>query len=117
MDLASDPTRGFRVRCYESDAVLVAECHGRLIFENTAAFKEVLRDRFAGYKRLVIDLKEVSQMDSSGLGAIVGLYVSARTRGCKVELVNASQQIRDLFSLTNILSLFEPAGRYHGKTL
>ncbi|HTZ46140.1 MAG TPA: STAS domain-containing protein [Verrucomicrobiae bacterium] len=116
-DPASSSTKGFQVHCFESDGALVAECHGRLIFENTTAFKEVLRDRFAGYKRLVIDLKEVSQMDSSGLGAIVGLYVSARTRGCRVELVNASQQIRDLFSLTNILSLFEPAGRYHGKTL
>ncbi len=50
-------------------------------------------------------------MDSSGLGAIVGLYVSARTRGCKLEIVNASQQVIDLFSITNVLSLFEGVGR------
>lgn len=116
-DLASRSTKGFRVHCYESNAALVAECHGRLTFENTAAFKEALRGQFATYKRLVIDLKEVPQIDSSGLGAIVGLYVSTRTRGCRMEVVNANQQIRDLFSITNILSLFEPAGRYHGKTL
>ncbi|HUN61552.1 MAG TPA: STAS domain-containing protein [Candidatus Sulfotelmatobacter sp.] len=116
-DLASGSTRGFRVHCYDAEAALVAECHGRLTFENTGALKEAVRAGFAKYKRVVIDLKEVPHMDSSGLGAIVGLYVSARTRGCRVELVNASQQIRDLFSMTNILSLFEPAGRYHGKTL
>lgn len=116
-DLAGNSTRGFRVHCYDGEAALVAECHGKLTFGNTGALKEAVRERFATYKRVVIDLKDVPQMDSSGLGAIVGLYVSARTRGCRVELVNASQQIRDLFSMTNILSLFEPAGRYHGKTL
>ncbi|MGO9844031.1 MAG: hypothetical protein ACLPZF_22985, partial [Candidatus Acidiferrales bacterium] len=44
-------------------------------------------------------------------------FNSARTRGCQLEVVNANQQIRDLFSMTNLLSLFEPAGRHHGKTI
>lgn len=114
---AGSSKRDFGVHCYDREATLVAECRGRLTFENAAVLKEALRDRIASYKRVVIDLKEVPQMGSSGLGAIVELYVSARTRGCRVELVNASAQIRDLFSITNILSLFEPAGRYHGKTL
>lgn len=110
-------TRGFRVHCYEKDGVLVAECHGKLTFENTQVLKDEVRERIPGHKRIVIDLKEVPQVDSSGLGAVVGLYVSARTRGCMVEIMNASQQIRDLFSMTNLLSLFEPAGRHHGKTI
>jgi anti-sigma B factor antagonist len=110
-------TRGFRVHCYEKDDVLIAECHGKLTFENTQVLKETIRERIPGHKRIVIDLKEVSQVDSSGLGTVVGLYVSARTRGCQVEIVNASKQIRDLFSMTNLLSLFEPAGRHHGKTI
>lgn len=110
-------TRGFRVECHESEDMLVAECHGKLTLENTPVLKEALREKISGKKRIVIDLKEVPQIDSSGLGSIVGLYVSARTRGCQLEIANASQQIRDLFSMTNLLSLFEPAGRYHGKTI
>ena len=60
----------------------------------------------------MINLKEVPQVDSSGLGAVVGL-VSARTRGCQLEVVNASHQIRDFFGvLTNLLSLLsQPAPR------
>jgi anti-anti-sigma factor len=50
-------------------------------------------------------------MDSSGLGAVVTLHVSARTRGCRLEVVNASKQILELFSMTNVLSLFETTGR------
>ena len=110
-------TRGFRVECQRMKDLLVAECHGKLTFENTPALKEALRDKITGCKRIVIDLKEVPMLDSSGLGSIVGLYVSARTRGCQLEVANASRQIRDLFSLANLLSLFEPAGRYTGKTI
>jgi anti-anti-sigma factor len=113
---AGSSARGFRVHCYEREGELVAECHGKLTFENTQVLKDAVRERIPGHQRIVIDLKEVPQVDSSGLGTVVGLYVSARTRGCKVEIANASQQIRDLFSMTNLLSLFEPAGR-HGKTL
>jgi len=113
---AGSSTRGFRVHCYERECVLVAECHGKLTFENTQVLKDEVREKIPGHKRIVIDLKDVPQVDSSGLGTVVGLYVSARTRGCVVEIVNASQQIRDLFSMTNLLTLFEPAGR-HGKTI
>lgn len=116
-DRGGDTTRGFRVHCYDRAETLVVECHGKLIFENTRVFKEAVRERIPGRKRIVIDLKEVPQVDSSGLGTVLGLYVSTRTRGCQLELVNAGQQIRDLFSMTNLLSLFEVAGRHHGKPI
>jgi anti-anti-sigma factor len=108
-------TRGFRVECREVDEQLIAECHGKLTFENTQTLKDGVRDKIPGHKQIVIDLKEVPKVDSSGLGTLVGLYVSARTRGCRVEVVNANDQIRELFSMTNLLSVFEPVGR-HGKT-
>ncbi len=117
VELPSSSTRGFRVHCYDREDALVAECHGKLTFENTQVLKDSVRERIPGHKRILIDLKEVPQVDSSGLGTVVGLYVSARTRGCQLEVVNANQQIRDLFSMTNLLSLFEPAGRHHGKTI
>jgi anti-sigma B factor antagonist len=116
-DRPGSTTRGFRVHCYDREDALVAECHGKLTFENTQILKEAVREKIPGHKRIVIDLKEVPQVDSSGLGTVVGLYVSGRTRGCQLEIVNASQQIRELFSMTNLLSLFEPAGRHHGKTI
>ncbi len=113
----ANTTRGFRVHCYEAEGCLVAECHGKLTFENVRELKEGVRDKLSGYKRMIIDLKEVPHVDSSGLGALVGLYVSARTKGCRLEVANATQQIRQLFSMTNIVSLFEVAGRHHGKTI
>jgi len=116
-DRPGSTTRGFRVHCYEAGDALVAECHGKLTFENTAALKDEVRGKISGHKLIVIDLREVPQLDSAGLGVLVGLYVSARTRGCQLEVTNATEQIRKLFSMTNMLSLFEAAGRHHGKTI
>jgi anti-anti-sigma factor len=116
-EMQSSSIRGFRVHCYEAEDALVAECHGKLTFENTPALKNALRDKIGIHKHVIIDLKEVPLIDSSGLGSIVGLYVSARTRGCTLQVANASEQIRQLFSMSNLLSLFEAAGRHHGKTI
>jgi anti-anti-sigma factor len=109
--------RGFRVEVYEEDGKLVVACHGNLTFENSPLLKQEVRGKISGHKRIMLDLKEVPRMDSSGLGAVVGLYVSARTRGCKLEMVNANQAVRDLFSMTNLLLLFEETGRLGGKMM
>lgn len=110
-------TRGFRVECREEPQALIVECHGPLTYSNTPTLAGEVKGRIPGHKRVVLDLKNVTQMDSSGLGSVMALYVSARARGCRLELVNASDQIRALFSVTNLLSLFEAVGRHHGKII
>ncbi|MGB8474812.1 MAG: STAS domain-containing protein [Candidatus Acidiferrum sp.] len=110
-------TRGFRVQRSEVEDCWVVECFGRLTSENVPLLKEAMREACGSKGRIVLDLKEVPMMDSSGLGAVVTLHVSARTRGCRLEVVNASKQILELFSMTNVLSLFEAAGRYGGKPI
>jgi hypothetical protein len=47
----------------------------------------------------------------------MGLYVSARTNRCAFGLINANKQIRELLGISNLLSLFEAAGRHGGKMM
>ena len=108
--------RGFRVNRREVEDGWVVECFGRLTTENVPLLKMEILEACGRKGRIVLDLKEVPMMDSSGLGALVALHVSARSRGCKLEAVNASKQIRDLFSMTNVLGLFEETGR-HGRRM
>jgi len=108
--------RGFRVSRHELEDGWVVECFGRLTTENVPLLKMELLEACGRKGRIVLDLKEVPMMDSSGLGAVVTLHVSARTRGCRLEVVNASKQIRELFSMTNVLGLFEETGR-HGRRM
>jgi anti-sigma B factor antagonist len=102
---------GFRVQRKESEDCTILECSGRLTSESVPLLKDAMRKACERKMRIVLDLKEVPMMDSSGLGAVVTLHVSARTRGCRLEVVNASKQILELFSITNVLSLFEATGR------
>jgi len=115
MNDATSRARGFRAQRRETEECSVVECFGKLTSENVPLLKETMREAWGKKGRVVLDLKEVPMMDSSGLGAVVTLHVSARTRGCRLEVVNASKQIMELFSMTNVLSLFESTGRCGGR--
>ena len=96
-------------------SLLIAAAIG--IAGSVAWLKDAMREACERKGRIVLDLKEVPMMDSSGLGAVVTLHVSARTRGCRLEVVNASTQILELFSVMNVLSLFEATGRCGGRLM
>jgi len=112
---AHSSARGVRVHRTDSEDCTTVQCFGRLTTENVPLLKDAVREACQKRGRIVLDLKEVPMMDSSGLGAVVTLHVSARTRGCSLEVVNASKQILELFSMTNVLSLFESTGRCGGR--
>jgi anti-sigma B factor antagonist len=64
----------------------------------------------------VIDLTNVSFLDSSGLGAIVGFWVSAKRTKHQLKLANAHQRIVDLFLMSNLAPIFEGHDDYLGVT-
>ncbi len=114
-DSSATSTRGFHLHSYRCEHAIVVECHGKLTLEHAPQLRNKIRTLMPDEKRIILDLKEVPFMDSSGLGTLVTLYVSGRTHGCKIELVNVSAALRTLLGMTNLLSLFEQAGRYGGK--
>ena len=90
----------------------VVKCRGRLIAEVTPTFKIHVKDLIPGAKRVVLDFTEIEHMDSSGLGAVVSLYVSARTAGCQLGLINFNKRVRELLGMTHLLSALEVCGKY-----
>jgi len=93
------------------DGVAVVKCSGRLDLEFAPNLNKEVRRLIPLSRRIVLDLTGVPFMDSAGLGTIVGLYASAKSANCELQLVNLTQQIRRLLELTNLLSLFEPPGQ------
>ena len=82
-------------------------CHGRLVGQTAGQIKEVVKPLIPLGGRIVLDLTDVSYLDSSGLGTLVGLKVSALKEGyCKLELVNLSPRVKELLSLSNLTQLF-----------
>src|ERR1700733_2022850 len=114
-DASPQSSHSFHLNTYRVDGATVVECHGKLISDHAPKLRNEVRNLLPAEKRIIIDMKNVHHMDSSGLGALATLYVHCRTRGCKLELINLNQATRSLLSMTNLLSLFEDAGRFGGK--
>lgn len=108
---AVHPLNGLKLETTKWDDVAVIKCFGSLTTHNSADFSGHAKGMIPNRKRIVLDLDGVDRMDSSGLGAIVGVYISARKVKCEVFLINYNKSIRHLLGLTNLLSVFEACGQ------
>jgi anti-sigma B factor antagonist len=88
----------------------VVHCHGRLVTGVTDILYTRVHELIPNHKRIVLDLTDLTHMDSTGLGTLVRLFVSAKASGCSLELINLGARIRHLLGLTNLLSTFTIIG-------
>jgi len=93
----------------EGDSATVY-CTGKLTAGLTGILRDEIKSLIPQSKKIVLDLTEVTQMDSMGLGTVVSLYVSAKTSGTSLILINLSPRVRDLFRITNVWSILEVYG-------
>jgi anti-anti-sigma factor len=87
----------------------VVHCSGRLMIESGTLLRTEVQKLICPGARIVLDLTDVTHCDSMGLGAVISLYVSSNSGRFRFEVINLGQKVRQLFSMTNVLSLFEPA--------
>jgi anti-sigma B factor antagonist len=95
---------------------ITVHCTGKITSSTTAQLQTLVRSLIPETECVVLHLTDVSYMDSSGLGAIVGLYVSAKRQHCRLKLVNLSPRLQQLFRLTKLASVFEGHEEYLGWT-
>jgi anti-anti-sigma factor len=80
----------------------IVRCSGRITRETIQSLQTTVKPLIPQSKTLVLDLTNVSYMDSSGLGAIVGLYISAKTAKHQLKLINLNERLKELLSLTRL---------------
>jgi anti-sigma B factor antagonist len=105
------PARQLNLHTYAWEDATVVRCTGRLTAETSQQLKSEVKSLLPQKRRVILELTDLAYMDSSGLGALVGLYISAKSAKCELQLHNLSPRIRDLLSLANVLSVFEECGR------
>jgi len=91
-------------------SVAMVKLRGRLIAGVNEMVYAQVRPLMPDAQRVVVDLAEVKQMDSMGLGALVRLYVSAKSAGCELDLMNIGPRIRELLGITHLLNVFAIIG-------
>jgi len=106
------PTAPLTLRIYPQDDAMVVECTGRIVSGGTEELRHDVKALFPNNKHVILDLTNVTQMDSMGLGAIVSLYASSKAAGCDLKLINLSKRVREIFRVTNLLSVFEVYGEH-----
>jgi anti-sigma B factor antagonist len=106
------PDSAFRYEITDSEdankyVTTTITCHGRLITQNKEELRALVHPLIQrGGRRIVLDFADLDYVDSSGLGAVVGLKASAISKGlCTLQLVNLTPRVKQLFSITNVLQM------------
>jgi len=106
------PAKEFTLDSKRSGDVVLVHLHGKLVGDARDVLYAEVRKLIPGSKRIVLDLGDLTHMDSMGLGTLARLYVHARSEGCALELMNLSHGIYKLLDLTNMLSVFRVIGEH-----
>jgi anti-sigma B factor antagonist len=90
--------------------VAVVRCKGELVAGVTDLLYRDVKELFPEVQRIVLDLKELTYMDSSGIGVIVRIFVSSKSAQCNLELANISGRVRQLLGITHLLAALQVIG-------
>jgi anti-sigma B factor antagonist len=93
----------------EVDGVTVLALDGRIVLgEETSALREKVKSLLGeGKKDIVLNLNNVTLIDSSGLGALVAAYSSAKSGGASLRLSNLGSRVDELLQITKLYTVFE----------
>ncbi len=87
--------------------ITTIKCHGKVINQTAGELKDLVKPLISRGGRIVLDFTDIAGVDSSGLGTLVGLKVSAVGAGyCTLECTNLSPRVQDLLRLTKLTEMF-----------
>ncbi|HUP04643.1 MAG TPA: STAS domain-containing protein [Bryobacteraceae bacterium] len=89
--------------------VTVVDVAGRITLgEGSSALREALRDLVSkGQNRILLNLGEVSYIDSSGIGELVSGFTSVTNSGGTLKLLNLTKRVQDLLQITKLYTVFD----------
>lgn len=93
----------------EAGGVTVLELEGRIVLgEESNAFRERVKALLAsGKTKIVLNMGNVTYIDSAGLGTLVASHQSARTQGAALRLAQLGQKFMELLQVTKLLTVFD----------
>jgi anti-sigma B factor antagonist len=89
--------------------VTVVDAAGRITLgEGASTLRDSIKSLLAeGKKQIVLNLAEVSYVDSSGVGELVSSFTSASRAGGRLKLLGVTKRIKDLLQITKLYTVFE----------
>ena len=101
------PTSELQLTTEQKPDETIVRGTGKISAATADLLQTTVRNLIPGNKRIVLDLTGVEYIDSSGLGALVSIYMAASRAQCILELANPKQRVRDLFKMTKLSAIFD----------
>jgi anti-sigma B factor antagonist len=91
------------------DAVTIVDLSGRITLgEGSVVLRDTIRDVIAqGHKKILLNLGDVTYIDSSGIGELVSGFTSVRNQGGELKLLNLTKKVHDLLQITKLYTVFD----------
>jgi len=88
--------------------VQIVDLAGRITLgEGSGLLRNTIKDLVTGgQKNILVNLKDVTYLDSAGLGELVGSYASVTNAGGNIKLLNAQSKVHDLLQITKLYTVF-----------
>jgi len=91
------------------DSVTIVDLSGRITLgEGSSTLRETVRDLISkGQKNILLNLGDVTYIDSSGIGELVSSFTSVNNQGGRLKLLNLQKKVHDLLQITKLYTVFE----------
>jgi anti-sigma B factor antagonist len=98
-----------KITTRETADATILDMSGRITLgEGLGDLRDSIREALAANrKHIILNLAEVSYIDSSGLGQLIGSYATVTDRGGQMKLVSLQKRVVDLMQITKLLTVFE----------
>jgi len=89
--------------------VVIIDTIGELrLGEGTEAVRGVVRELLnQGYRKILLNLRDVRHIDSAGVGELMSCYTSVKSQGGQLKLMNLGKNVRNLLQITKLYTIFE----------
>ena len=91
------------------DGVSIVDCSGRITLgEGSVILRDTVRELLSkGQKKILLNLGEVTYIDSSGIGELVSAFTTVRNQGGELKLLNLTKKVHDLLQITKLYTVFD----------
>ena len=91
------------------EGVTVVDLSGRIkLGEGSSVLRDTVKDLLAkGHKKILLNLGDISYIDSSGIGEMVGAFTSVRNQGGELKLLHLTKKVHDLLQITKLYTVFD----------
>ena len=91
------------------DGVTIVDLSGRITLgEGSVVLRDTIRDVIGqGHKKILLNLGDVTYIDSSGIGELVSAFTTVRNQGGELKLLNLTKKVHDLLQITKLYTVFD----------